>query len=54
MTTLMTGKRSAAMQIAERVYSLVQEQDDPVLMIGADNALSATLYYLGDFEAARE
>jgi tetratricopeptide (TPR) repeat protein len=52
--TLMTDKLSAAMQIAERVYSLVQEQDDPMLMIGACNALSATLYFLGDFESARE
>jgi tetratricopeptide (TPR) repeat protein len=52
--TLMTDKLCAAMQIAERVYSLVQEQDDPMLMIGACNALSATLYFLGDFESARE
>jgi tRNA A-37 threonylcarbamoyl transferase component Bud32/tetratricopeptide (TPR) repeat protein len=50
--TLMTGKLSAAMQIAERVYSLAQEQDDPALMIGADNALAGTQYYSGDFESA--
>ena len=31
----MTDKLSATMQIAERVYSLAQEQDDPALMIGA-------------------
>jgi predicted ATPase len=42
------------MQIAERVYSLAQEQDDPTLMIGAYNALACTLYFLGDFESARE
>jgi len=52
--TLMTDKVSAAMQIAERVHSLAQEQDDPALMIGAYNALAATLYYLGDFESARQ
>src|SRR6202035_1988222 len=32
--SLMTDKLSAAMQIAERVHSLAQEQDDPALMIG--------------------
>jgi serine/threonine protein kinase/tetratricopeptide (TPR) repeat protein len=52
--TLMTDKLSAAMQIAERVYSLAKEQDDPVLMIGAYNALAATLCYLGDFDCARQ
>src|SRR5262249_18995030 len=40
------------MQIAERVYSLAQEQDDPTLMIWAYNSLAVTLYYLGDFEAS--
>jgi serine/threonine protein kinase len=52
--TLMTDKLSAAMQIAERVYSLVQEQNEPILMIGTYNALSATRYFLGDFESARD
>ena len=33
--SLMTDKLSAAMQIAERVYSLAQEQNDAALMIGA-------------------
>ena len=42
------------MQIAKRVYSLAQEQNDPALMIGAYDALAATLYFLGDFEAARQ
>jgi tetratricopeptide (TPR) repeat protein len=50
--TLMTDKMSAAMQIAERVYSLAQEQDDPTLMLGAYSALAATLDYLGDFEGS--
>jgi serine/threonine protein kinase/tetratricopeptide (TPR) repeat protein len=52
--TLMTDKLSAAMQIAERVYSLAQEQNDAALMIGAYSCLSCTLYYLGDFEFARQ
>jgi tetratricopeptide (TPR) repeat protein len=52
--TLVTDKLSAAMQIADRVSSLAQEQDDPTLMIWGHNALAATLYFLGDFEPARE
>jgi tetratricopeptide (TPR) repeat protein len=51
---LMTGKMSAAMQIAERVYSLAQEQNDAALMLGAYSALSGTLTYSGDFESARQ
>jgi tRNA A-37 threonylcarbamoyl transferase component Bud32/tetratricopeptide (TPR) repeat protein len=50
--TLHTDKLSATMQIAERVYSLAQEQDDPTLMIWAYDALAATFYFLGDFEAS--
>jgi serine/threonine protein kinase/predicted ATPase len=52
--TLMTDKMSAAMQIAERVYSLAQAQNDAALMIGAYRALAVTLYFLGDFESARQ
>jgi tetratricopeptide (TPR) repeat protein len=52
--TLMTDKLSVTMQIAERVYSLAQEQNDPEAMIGAYASLAATLYFLGDFESARQ
>jgi predicted ATPase len=52
--SLATGKLSATMQIAKRVYSLAQDQNDSALMIGAYSALAATLYFLGDFAAARE
>src|SRR5262249_15270642 len=52
--TLMTDTTSAAMQIAERVYSLAQEQNDAALMLGAYSALSGTLLYLGDFESGRQ
>ena len=51
--TLHTDKLSAAMRIAERMYSLAQEQDDSALMIGACRALAITLYFFGDFESAR-
>jgi predicted ATPase len=50
----MTSKLSAALQIAERVHSLAQEQDDLALMIGAYNALAGPHYYLGHFEFARQ
>ena len=50
--TLFTDKVSTAMLIAERVYSLSQEQDNPAQMIWAYNALAGTLYFLGDFEAS--
>ena len=52
--SLMTDKLTATMQIAKRVYSLAQEQNDAALMIGAYRALAATLFYLGDFESARQ
>jgi predicted ATPase len=42
------------MQIAKRIYSLAQEQNDPALMIGAYSALAVTLYHLGDIETARQ
>jgi predicted ATPase len=42
------------MQIAERIFSLAQEQNDAALMIGACRALASTLYFLGDFDSARQ
>jgi tetratricopeptide (TPR) repeat protein len=52
--SLMTDKVTAAMQIAQRVYSLVREQNDAALMIGAYRALACTLYRLGDFDTAKQ
>src|SRR5271157_2305250 len=49
-----TDKLKATMQIAERVYSLAQEQNDARLMMGAYRVLASTLYFLGDFETARQ
>jgi serine/threonine protein kinase len=51
---LMTDKLSFAFQIAERDYSLAQEQNDPALMIGACAGKAATLFFLGDFESSRQ
>jgi serine/threonine protein kinase/predicted ATPase len=52
--SLNTDKLTATMQLAERVYSLAQEQNDSALMMGACRPLAVTFYYLGDFEAARQ
>ena len=52
--SLHTDKLTAAMQVAERVHSLAQEQNDAALMIGAYRALAITLLYLGDFESTRQ
>jgi tetratricopeptide (TPR) repeat protein len=50
----MTEKLTATMQVAERGYSLAQEQNDAALKIGACVALAANLFFLGDFESARQ
>ena len=53
--SFVTEKLTATLQIAERVYSLTQNQDDAALMIGGYSALAATHCYLGDdFEIARQ
>jgi predicted ATPase len=52
--SLTTDKLTATMQIAKRVYSLVQELNDSALIIGGQLALAITLYFLGDFETARQ
>jgi hypothetical protein len=51
--SFMTDKLNATMQIAERIYSLAQEQNDAALMIGAYGGLAGTLHFLGDFESTR-
>jgi hypothetical protein len=50
----MTDKLSATTQIAKRVYSLAEEQNNSALMIGAYRALAVPLYFLGDFESSRD
>jgi hypothetical protein len=50
---LHTDKLSRAMHIAERLYSLAQEQNDARLMLEA-YANCANIYFLGEFETARE
>jgi hypothetical protein len=48
--SLNTDKLTATMQIAERIYSLAQEQNDAALTIGAYCALAMTHYFSGNFE----
>ncbi|MBV8415405.1 MAG: hypothetical protein JO251_09375, partial [Verrucomicrobia bacterium] len=50
--SLNAKKLTTTKQIAERVYSLAQKQNDPALIMGACHALAATLYFLGNFEEA--
>jgi predicted ATPase len=52
--SFMTDKLSATMQVAQRIYSLAKELNDAAPMIGANSALARSVYYLGDFESARQ
>jgi tetratricopeptide (TPR) repeat protein len=52
--SLMNDKLSSTMQIAKRIHSLAQEQKESALMIGAYRVLGGTLFFSGDFEAARK
>jgi predicted ATPase len=52
--SLVTDKLTATMRIAQRVHALAQEQNDSTLMMGGYVLLAVPLYFLGDFEAARQ
>ena len=52
--SLMTAKLTVTLQLAQRIYSLAQEQREPALMIGACRAFAAAFYYSGDFENTRQ
>ena len=52
--SLITDRLSLTMQLAQRVSSLAQEHNDAALSLGACRALAATLFHLGDFDAARQ
>jgi serine/threonine protein kinase len=52
--TMMRDKVTAAKQIAERLYSLAQEQNDPRLMLGAYASCATAFFFLGEFETARQ
>jgi predicted ATPase len=52
--SLMTDKLSATLQIAKRVYSLAQRQNDARILLGGCFALTGSFYYSGDFETASQ
>jgi predicted ATPase len=52
--SLITDKLTATMQVAKRIYSLAEEQNDSALIMGAYRALAGTLFYLGNFKSARQ
>jgi predicted ATPase len=54
LCSLIADKLTAAMQIAQRIYSLAEGQNDATLIAGACRALAPTLYFMGDFEATRQ
>jgi hypothetical protein len=54
LSSLQTDKLTATMQIARRVYALAQGRNSAALMVGAHCAFARTLYFMGDFEAARQ
>jgi len=49
-----TEKLTTAMEIANRVDTLAQKQNDPAAVLGACRALAATLYFMGNFEISRQ
>jgi tetratricopeptide (TPR) repeat protein len=51
---LMTDKLSVAMQIAERVHALAQEQNDAGLMLAAYQVFAAIFHFLGEFDSSRK
>ena len=51
--SLMHDKLTATIQIAQRIYALAREQNNPARMVGACSALAMTHHFLGDFEAGR-
>jgi hypothetical protein len=52
--SLLTDELTATMKIANRMHSLAHERDDSALLIKAHLALAGTLYWSGDFGAARQ
>jgi predicted ATPase len=52
--SLHAGELTATMRIAERVCALAEEQNNPALKIEAYHISAATLFNLGDFQAARK
>ena len=52
--SVITDKLAATMQIANRLHSLTQKQNDPPIMIGGCIPLAITPYFLDDFETGQK
>ncbi len=52
--SLATGRLTTAMQLAQRISSLAQEQNHAALIVGAYRALATTLHAMGKFGSARQ
>jgi predicted ATPase len=52
--SLVSEKLTATLGIAQRVYSLAQEQNESAMIIGGCRPLAVTFSNLGDFETARQ
>jgi hypothetical protein len=52
--SVVTDKLTTAMEIANRINTLAQKQNDPAATLGACRALAATLYFMGNFETSRQ
>lgn len=51
--SLITDKLPATMQVAQRLYSLAQGQNNPALLVGAHSAMAMTHHSMGEFESGR-
>ena len=47
-----TDRVTARLQLAQRIYSLAQQQNEAAQLIGACSALADTNYALGDFKTS--
>jgi serine/threonine protein kinase len=54
LCSLQTDRLSTARQMSQRVYSLALEQNNVGMMIGAYCTLAGPLYFMGEFDAARQ
>jgi len=51
--SLTTDKLPATMQVAQRLYSRAQSQNNPALLVGAHSAMAMTHYSMGEFESGQ-
>ncbi len=51
---LARAEHSTAKEIAEQLYALAENEEDPALMLEASEAVGSTLFYIGDLVQAQE